>query len=134
MPGVSIVNPVETSAGGQTNVAVSIQDQTTAIDSSRFRQIQGTPILAVNTVVGAKTVTVDSGHTAAVGELLDIANDTTGTCMQSRILISAATLITIADPISEIFTTGNTSLHNSIDNILLRVCWLPHGVVFKKIP
>ena len=125
--------PIEVSDRGGVGVPIYIQDQTTGVLDLLFLQQLNTASLAVDTVISSRTVTLSPGHGAVVGNILELADNTNGSYfMQARILIVAGDVITLCTPINLVYTTSNTSVVISNDNMAVDGSGTP--VIFAVNP
>lgn len=103
--------PVETSERGSRGVAVYVQDQTTGVLDLPFLRQKNLATLAANTVVNSRTITLQAGHNAVVGDTIEIADTTNGSWfIQATILTVAVNTITVATPINRIYTVANSAV------------------------
>lgn len=123
----------ETSDRGDKGLAVNIQDQTTSVLTIPFLQTRTVVTLAVDTVQGSRTLTLTGGHGALVGEILELADTSNNTFMQAEILVVATDLITLDQPITQIFlAAGPTTVVVSSKDMLVDGSSTPQ--IFSILP
>ena len=125
--------PIEESDRGGRGVAVYIQDQTTGVLDLPFLQQLNTSTLAADAVVGATTVMLSPGHGTNIGDIIELASNSDGSLfMQARALGVAGDVITICTPVNVAYTTGDSSVVISNDNMAVDGSSTP--VVFAVNP
>lgn len=124
---------IETSNRGSVGLPVYVQDQTTGVLDLPFLQIISNPTLAVDTVIDSRAITLVAGHGAAVGNIIELSDNTNGSWfMQARILSISTNVLTIDTPINRIYSVGATTAVLSSD--IMRVNGSVSPVKFEVKP
>lgn len=121
----------QTSDRGTTGQSVFIQDQTTESLDVPLLFERNTTTVAVTTAIGDRTVELTSAASASVGDILELAEITSGNFLQSKILAIATNTVTIDQPVNRIYTSGSTAVVSS-DDMLVDGSVTP--VVFSILP
>lgn len=104
---VNVTDLIETSSRGNKAWAVYVQDQTTALLSVPFLIERNTTALAQDTVVNSRTVELSPGHSAVVGQIIEVAEEQQESAfLQSQILAVNVNTITIDQPINRVFSAA----------------------------
>ena len=123
--------PVETSSRGATAASVAIQDQTSESLAVPLLNERNITTVATATAVGDRTVALAAGHGAIVGDILELADLTSGKFLQAEILTVVTNDVTIDQPVNRIYTSGSTAVV-STDSMLVDGSSTP--VVFSILP
>lgn len=104
---INVTDMIETSARGDKAWAVYVQDQTTKLLSVPFLIERSTATLAQDTVVNSRTVELTPGHSAVVGQIIEMAEEQQESAfLQSQILAVNVNTITIDQPINRVFSAA----------------------------
>lgn len=124
---------LETSNRDVTGLGVFVQDQTTFPLTVPFLIQRSTATLSANAVVNSRTVELVAGHSAQVGEILELADPSMPTVfMQSRILNVATNTITLDKPINYPYEAATTQVVVSSDDMQVDGSVTPQ--VFSVLP
>lgn len=127
--------PIEISNRGGIGVPIYIQDQTTGVLDLPFLQLLSAPTLAVNAVVGSRTVNLSAGHSVVVGNTIELADSGAGNIfMQAKVLNVAANTITIDTPVNYAYQVGSTNIVVSASNMAVDGSVTPVVFVVKPLP
>lgn len=118
-PVVDVNMPVETSARGDVGLAVNIQDQTTPVLSVPFLRERTGAVLSANLNVGDRIVNLVAGHGAVVGDIIELGVTGSQFFLQSRVLAVNTNALTIDQPVNYPYTTVDTTVILSTDNMLV---------------
>lgn len=110
---ITITDSMETSAEGNTGVKIFIQDQTTGAIDLYFHRELNTVTLASDSVVDAKTVTLNSGHGAATGNYLEFSEGEH--VSQFEILGVATDVITLDVLMDHVYTSSASIQLSTVD-------------------
>ena len=97
-----------------------------------FLKDRVTTTLATDTVIGDYTVTLTTGHGILVGDILELANDTDFIFFQGKVLGVIGDIVTLDQPMPSIFTTSNTFVLGSSDDLLVDGSTVPQ--IYSVIP
>jgi hypothetical protein len=104
------VNNIEVSARGNTGVKSYVQDQKTPSLSTPFLQERNLATIAVDTVVESRNVTLEAGHNAVAGDILELADLGSGIFMQSEITDVTVNVIECDQPINTVYTSTDIAV------------------------
>jgi hypothetical protein len=107
-----------TSSRGDSGTAVYINDQITNTLDVPFLQEVSTSTVAVETAHDDRTVTLAAGHGASAGNILEIADGSTGDFIQAVILNVNVNVITIDQPINRIYIVGAPAIISTADMLV----------------
>lgn len=107
--------PVEVGSRGDIGQSVFINDQITPILSVPMLREINTTSLAVNAVVENKTVTLQPGHGAVPGNMLEVATVDTGVFFQSEIISVNGDVIGLDQPINYPYLTSDIAVISNRD-------------------
>lgn len=107
---VNVISPLETSSKGAVGVPVFVQDQTSPILTTPFLKTINTAVLANDTVADTYVIGVDVGHGAVAGNILELATAAGDDFMQSAVVSSTATTITLLEAINTVYLVGSTTV------------------------
>lgn len=104
---VNVTDMVETSARGDKAWAVYVQDQTTNLLSVPFLIERSTATLAQDTVVNSRTVELSPGHSAVVGQIMELAEvQQESAFLQSQIIAVNVNTITLDHPVNRVYSAA----------------------------
>lgn len=109
----------EVDSRGNTALGVWVQDQTTTPFNVPFLKRKETTTIAADVAIDDRVVTLPGGHTAVVGDILELTDNATGIFVQSRILSIATNDLTLDQPINFAYTAAGTTAIISSDEILV---------------
>jgi hypothetical protein len=123
---------IEVSDRGSSGLAVFIQDQTTNTLNVPFLIERNASALLNNAVVNDRTVTLEPGHLAVVGNILEIADPASIEFMQSKVLIVAGDVITLDQPVNFPYIAATALVIVSDESMLVNGSVTPQ--VFSILP
>ena len=107
-----------TSDRGDSGLAVYVNDQVTNTLDISFLQELTTTELAVETAIDDRTLTIDAGHGAVAGNILELADAATNDFMQATILSVATNVITLDQPINRVYAVDAPIVISSADMLV----------------
>ena len=105
--------PVEISSRGEEAVPVILKDHTTDILTVPFLKERTSVTLAVDTIIDDRDITLEAGHSAVVGEIVELAKFGTDVFMQSAITAVNVNVITLDQPVNNVYLTTDTAIVSS---------------------
>lgn len=127
--------PTETSNRNSRGLSVFVQDQTTRSLSVPFLKERSSTTLASDTVADGinRDVELSPGHGALVGDILELADTSTGSLfMQSQITAVNVNTITLDQPINRVYTAAGSVVVLSNDDMNVNGLVTPQ--VFSILP
>lgn len=121
--------PIEVSDRGSIGVPIFIQDQTTEALDVPFLNDRGTFTLDGNTTRDSRFFDANTGHSIAVGEIVELTDATS--FMQARVLAVVTDAIELDTPINHVYLSGVTGTRSTDD---MRVDGSSTPVVFSILP
>ena len=131
---ISIFEPIEVSNRGNRAVPVFIQDQTSPVLTVPFLQTRAPITLSADTVSdGVNTIiNLTAGHGAVVGEVIELAENSTMEFMQADVIAVNVNAITLDQPVNRVYTTTNTTALRSTKDMLVDGSVTPQ--IFSVLP
>ena len=124
------LSTIKTTNRGDIGVGVLISDQTSDPLDVPFLNERATGTLAADTVIDARTFTLNAGHGTVAGDVVELSNGV-DTFMQTIVLTVNVNTITVDQPINAIYAAGSDVIIAS-DNMLVDGSVTP--VIFSVKP
>jgi hypothetical protein len=122
----------ETSDRGNTALKAFIQDQTSPVLTVPLLQGRASVTLAADTAIDSRDITLDPGHGALVGEVIELADPVALKFMQATVLNVVADVITLDQPVNRVYTVATGIVQRSSDDMLVDGSSTPQ--IFSILP
>lgn len=117
---------------GGIGLGVYVQDQTTPILTVPFLLERAEITLDSDTTINTRVINLTAGHSAIVGEIIELADTASSQFMQSKIISIDVNAITLDQPTNRIYTVAGSNIFRSTDNLLVDGSSTPQ--VFSILP